>query len=142
METLTQSGNTQNKSARIESIDLLRGVVMIILALDHVRDYFHSEAFIFDPTNLSRTNGFLFFTRLITHYCAPIFVFLSGVSAYLYGLKTSKKELSVFLFTRGIWLVVLELFVVTLGWTFNPAYPIHNLQVIWATGISMMVLSA
>jgi uncharacterized membrane protein len=127
---------------RIESIDLLRGVVMIIMALDHVRDYFHSEAFLFDPTNLSRTNGLLFFTRWITHFCAPIFVFLSGLSAYLYGLKTSKKELSVFLFTRGIWLVVLEMFVVTLGWTFNPAYPIHNLQVIWSTGISMMVLSA
>ena len=115
---------------------------MIIMALDHVRDYFHDEAFLFDPADLSRTNGFLFFTRWITHYCAPIFVFLSGVSAFLYGLKTSKKELSVFLFTRGLWLVFLELFVVTLGWTFNPAYPIHNLQVIWAIGISMMVLSA
>ena len=127
---------------RIESIDLLRGIVMVIMALDHVRDYFHHDAFLYDPTNLSRTNVFLFFTRLITHYCAPIFVFLSGISAYLYGLKRSKKELSVFLFSRGIWLVLLEMFVVTLGWTFNPAYPVYNLQVIWATGFSMMVLSA
>jgi len=115
---------------------------MIIMALDHVRDYFHRDAFLYDPADLSRTDGFLFFTRWITHYCAPVFVFLSGISAYLYGLKTSKKELSLFLFTRGLWLVLLELFVVTLAWTFNPAYPIHILQVIWATGVSMIVLSA
>ena len=127
---------------RIESIDLLRGAVMIIMALDHVRDYFHRDAFLYDPTDLHRSNAFLFFTRWVTHYCAPIFVFLSGISAYLYGQKKSRKELSVFLFTRGIWLVLLEMFVVTLAWTFNPAYPIHNLQVIWAIGISMLVLSA
>jgi len=127
---------------RIESIDLLRGIVMIIMALDHVRDYFHHDAFLYDPANLNRTNAFLFLTRWITHYCAPVFIFLSGISACLYGLKKSKKELSVFLFTRGLWLVLLELFVVTFAWTFNPAYPVHNLQVIWATGISMMVLSA
>jgi uncharacterized membrane protein len=126
---------------RIESIDLLRGVVMIIMALDHVRDYFHREAFLYDPTDLSHTYGFLFFTRWITHYCAPVFIFLSGISAYLYGSKTNRKKLSLFLFTRGLWLVVLELFVVTFGWTFNPAYPVHNLQVIWAIGISMIALS-
>jgi uncharacterized membrane protein len=114
---------------------------MIVMALDHVRDYFSRDAFQFDPTDMSRTDGFLFFTRWATHFCAPIFVFLSGVAAYLYGTRTSKRELSVFLLTRGVWLVLLELFVVTLGWTFNPAYPIHNLQVIWAIGFGMIALA-
>lgn len=126
---------------RIELIDLLRGIVMVIMALDHVRSYFHREAFLYEPTDLSCTNGAIFFTRWITHYCAPAFVFLSGISAYLYGLKTSRAALSLFLFTRGLWLVLLELFVVTFAWTFNPSYPIYILQVIWATGISMIVLS-
>jgi len=115
---------------------------MIIMALDHVRDYFHRDAFLYDPTNLDRTSGFLFFTRFITHYCAPTFVFLSGISAYLYGSRTGRRELSIFLLTRGLWLIVLELFVVTLGSTFNPAYPIYNLQVIWAIGVGMVALSA
>src|SRR6478735_8042620 len=82
------------KRKRIESIDLLRGIVMIIMALDHVRDYFHYDAFLYDPTDLTQTTAFLFFTRFITHYCAPVFVFLAGVSAYLYGLGKSKKELA------------------------------------------------
>ncbi len=127
---------------RIESIDLLRGVVMIIMALDHVRDYFHNSAFLNSPTDLSQTTIPIFFTRWITHFCAPVFVFLAGISAYLYGAKRSRKQLSFFLFTRGIWLVAAELFIVTLGWTFNPSYPFFNLQVIWATGISMIILSA
>lgn len=127
---------------RIESIDLLRGIVMIIMALDHVRDYFHHDAFLYSPTDLSHTNALLFFTRFITHYCAPVFVFLAGISAYLYGAKRTKKELAVFLFTRGLWLVFAELFINTLAWTFNPTYPFFNLQVIWAIGISMVILSA
>ncbi len=130
------------KRNRIESIDLLRGIVMIIMALDHVRDYFHYSAFFYDPTDLSHTTGFLFFTRFITHYCAPVFVFLAGISAYLYGTKKSKKELAYYLFTRGIWLVFVELFIISLVLTFNPTYPMVTLQVIWAIGISMIVLSA
>ena len=115
---------------------------MIIMALDHVRDYFHRDAFLYDPTDLSQTSSLLFFTRFITHYCAPVFVFLAGISAYLYGCKKSKKELSYYLLTRGIWLVFAELFIISLAWTFNPSYPMFNLQVLWATGISMIVLSA
>jgi uncharacterized membrane protein len=130
------------KSKRIHSIDLLRGTVMIIMALDHVRDYFHSGAFEFDPTDLSRTSPVLFFTRWITHFCAPVFTFLAGASAYLNGVKKTKKELSFFLFTRGLWLVLAEVFIITLGWTFNPFYPVLILQVIWSIGVSMIVLSA
>jgi uncharacterized membrane protein len=130
------------KSKRIHSIDLLRGTVMIIMALDHVRDYFHAGAFQFDPTDLTRTDVPLFFTRWITHFCAPVFTFLAGASAFLNSTKKTKKELSFFLFTRGLWLVIAEVLIITLGWTFNPLYPVLILQVIWALGVSMMVLAA
>ena len=88
MNTLTATAGTKN---RIESIDLLRGIIMIIMALDHVRDYFHADASIFSPTDLSKTNVLLFFTRWVTHFCAPLFMVLSGVSAYLVGEKKGKK---------------------------------------------------
>lgn len=130
------------KNHRVATIDFLRGTVMIIMALDHVRDYFHADAFLYQPTDLSQTTAILFFTRWITHYCAPVFVFLAGLSAYLYGSNKNKRELSAYLLSRGIWLVFAELFLVTLGWTFNPTYPFLNLQVIWAIGISMIFLSA
>lgn len=130
------------KPRRIESIDLLRGTVMIIMAIDHVRDYFHKEAFLYSPTDLSKTSIVLFLTRLITHFCAPIFIFLAGVSAFLYGAKRTKKELSFFLLTRGIWLILVELFILVFFHTFNPTYPHFNLQVIWAIGFCMTVLSA
>lgn len=130
------------KNKRIVSIDFLRGIVMIIMALDHVRDYFHRDAFLYSPTDLTQTTGLLFFTRFITHYCAPVFVFLAGISAYLYGIGKSKKELAWYLLSRGIWLVLAELFIISLAQTFNPSYPMFNLQVIWAIGISMIVLSA
>src|SRR6266700_5811827 len=132
----------KNDRKRIESIDIVRGTVMIIMAIDHIRHFFHREAFLYDPLDLSRTSGFLFFTRWITHFCAPTFVFLAGISAYLYGIKRTKKELAYYLFTRGLWLVIIECVIISLEQTFNPYYPLFNLQVIWATGISMMVLSA
>jgi uncharacterized membrane protein len=125
---------------RVGSIDLLRGTVMIIMALDHVRAYFHYDAFWYSPTDLSRTSVPLFFTRWITHYSAPVFVFLAGISAYLYGIKRTRRELAFFLLTRGLWLVLAELFIVALFRSFNPTYPYFNLQVIWAIGISMIVL--
>jgi len=129
------------KTRRIESIDLLRGTVMIIMALDHVRDYFHAYSYVNDPTDLQHTSVLIFLTRWITHFCAPVFMMLAGVSASLYGLKNGRKALSFFLFTRGLWLVVAEMFLVTLEWTFNPHYPSFILQVIWAFGISMIALS-
>ncbi|HTJ11041.1 MAG TPA: heparan-alpha-glucosaminide N-acetyltransferase domain-containing protein [Dinghuibacter sp.] len=125
---------------RVVSIDILRGAVMIIMALDHVRDYFHLSPV--DPTDMSATTPLLFFTRWITHFCAPTFVFLSGVSAYLSGQRKSKAEASLFLIKRGAWLVLLELTLITLGWTFDPLYHLFILQVIWAIGWSMIILGA
>ncbi|HLP39470.1 DUF1624 domain-containing protein [Lacibacter sp.] len=130
------------KSKRIQSIDLLRGIVMIIMALDHVRNFFHYDAFFYNPTDLTQTNASLFFTRIITHYCAPVFIFLAGMSAYLYGEKRSKKELSFFLLTRGIWLVLAEIFIVGMFRSFNPSYHYLNFQVIWAIGFCMIILAA
>ena len=127
---------------RVQSIDLLRGLAIIIMALDHTRNYFHADAMIFSPTDLTKTTVPLFFTRWITHFCAPVFVFLAGTSAFLIGQRKAKKELSFFLLSRGLWLLFLELTVVNFGWTFNIHYPFFVLGVIWALGISMIVLSA
>ena len=129
------------KSTRIESIDILRGLVMILMALDHVRDYFHFDAAIHNPTDLETTTPFLFFTRFITHYCAPVFVFLAGTSAFLYGSNKPKPKLFKFLFTRGVWLIVLEFFLNSLNWTFDYTYSFVVFQVIWAIGASMICLS-
>src|SRR5262245_33628291 len=113
-DKVSQPLNKIIETGRIQSIDLLRGVVMIIMAIDHVRDYFHYDAFFYSPTDLSQTNAPLFFTRFITHYCAPVFIFLAGAAAYLSGTKKTKRQLSFFLFTRGIWLVLVELFILSL----------------------------
>ena len=129
------------KTKRIESIDILRGLVMVIMALDHVRDYFHYGAFFIDPTNLETTTPVLFFTRFITHYCAPAFIFLAGTSAYLYGKKNGTKALSKFLFTRGIWLILLEIVLNNLIWWFDINFSFIALQVIWAIGLCMIFLS-
>src|ERR1044072_8400304 len=125
---------------RVASIDILRGLVMVLMALDHVRDFFTSVRF--DPLDLAQTSAPLFLTRWVTHFCAPTFVLLAGVSAYLMSRRCSRAELSRFLFTRGLWLVLLEVTLVSLVWTFNLRYD-HGLflQVIWAIGVSMMVLS-
>jgi len=135
-----QSSLLQNQK-RITSIDLLRGLVMIIMALDHVRDYFHADAFMFNPLDLEKTNGALFFTRWITHFCAPVFMFLAGTSAFFVGQKKSKKKLSFFLLKRGIWLILLELTIINFGWNFDIAFNNIYFIVIWALGISMIVLA-
>jgi uncharacterized membrane protein len=132
----------ETKSSRIESLDVLRGLVMVLMVLDHVRDYFHHDAFFFDPNDLEDTNPLLFFTRWITHFCAPAFVFLAGTSAFLMGEKLeSKKELSKWLFTRGVWLIFLELTILKFAWSFQLNYHFTLLMVIWALGISMIFLA-
>ena len=125
---------------RIESIDIIRGIAMVIMALDHVRDYFHVTANIDDPLNLDTTTPLLFFTRWITHFCAPIFVFLSGASIYLQSLRKPKKELSAFLIKRGLWLIFAEFVIISFAWTFLPTFNFIPMQVIWAIGISMVLL--
>ncbi|PZR28696.1 MAG: hypothetical protein DI535_05700 [Citrobacter freundii] len=125
---------------RIQSIDLLRGLIMIIMALDHVRDYFHQPAIINNPIDLATTTPPIFFTRIITHFCAPVFVFLSGLSAYLVGQRKSKAALSRYLISRGIWLVIVEIAVMSLIMTFDPKYNLILILVIWAIGWSMIIL--
>jgi uncharacterized membrane protein len=128
-------------ASRLRSIDALRGFVIVLMALDHVRAYF--TAVRFDPLDLSQTTAALFMTRWITHLCAPTFVFLAGVSAYLMSRRMNRAELSRFLLTRGVWLIVLEFTVVQFGWAFNFRYePGLIMQVIWAIGASMVVLAA
>lgn len=128
---------------RLDSIDFLRGAVMILMALDHTRDFFHRDAGLINPTDLSQTSLALFLTRWITHYCAPVFCFLAGTGAFLsLGRGRSKRDVSWFLLTRGFWLVVLELTLVNAGWLFRFDLYFHFLQVIWVLGWSMIVLAA
>lgn len=129
---------------RVDSIDLLRGIVMVIMMLDHTRDFVHSGVFFFDPTDLTKTTTAVFLTRWVTHFCAPVFVFLAGTGAYLQLMRgKSKGELSKFLVTRGLWLVLLEITVVKVGVWFSLDYRLLGmLQVIWVIGVSMIVLAA
>ena len=131
-----------NQTKRIKSLDLLKGLVIIFMALDHTRDYFHAQSFLFDPTDPEKTHFVLFFTRWITHYCAPAFSLLAGISAFLVGMRKSKRELSSFLLKRGLWLIFIEFTVVIFGWNFNISFSSFGLLVIWSLGISMIFLAA
>ena len=126
---------------RIQSIDLLKGLVMVIMALDHVRDYFHYSAFFFDATDPEQTTWPIFITRFITHFCAPAFSFLAGTSAFMIGKRKLPAELSSFLFKRGLWLVFVEIIIINFGWKFDINFTHIGLQTIWSLGISMIVLA-
>src|SRR5476651_2266219 len=117
---------------RINSIDTLRGMIMLIMAIDHIRDYIYYSGPMTNPTNMATTTPILFFTRWITHFCAPTFVFLSGVSAYLAGTRRTKGELSDFLIKRGLWLILVEVTVISFAFMLSPQFNTFVLQVIWA----------
>ena len=130
---------------RLQSVDALRGLIMIIMALDHVRDFISSAAMTFEPTNLSRTTAALFFTRWITHFCAPVFAFTAGIGAFFWQQNgRTKSQLSRFLLTRGLWLVLLEFTVVRFLWLFQIRLQgsLLLLLVFWMLGLCMIFLAA
>ena len=134
------TGATGPKRPRLESVDVVRGVIMIVMALDHTRDFFGQTGF--SPTDPTRTTIALFFTRWVTHFCAPVFFLLTGTGAFLSLRKKSRSELSKFLFTRGLWLIFLEITLFRcLGLQFNFDYHMTMLDVLWALGWAMVVLS-
>ncbi len=127
---------------RIQPIDLLRGAVMIIMALDHCRDFFHAHSIAGnDPLDFKTTNTSLFLTRWVTHFCAPIFVFLAGTSIYFVEQRRTLKAVSQFLVTRGLWLILLEITIINWGWVGNMSYHFLGLFVIWALGFSMLFMA-
>lgn len=126
---------------RISSIDLVKGLAMVIMALDHVRDYVHAPAFLFDPADPAQTTLAIFFTRWVTHFCAPAFSFLAGMSAFMVGKRKPKRELSGFLLKRGLWLIAIEMTVVNFAWLFDLSFGTILLVVIWSLGVSMILLA-
>lgn len=127
---------------RIQSIDLVRGAVMILMAIDHVREFLSSAAYAFRPEDLARTTAPVFLTRWITHFCAPVFLFAAGLGAFLWARRgRSSGELSRFLWTRGLWLVVLELTAIRFLMYFSFSFPLV-LTVFWALGWSMVAMAA
>ncbi len=135
--------NKTGKNHRIDSIDIVRGLVMVIMALDHARDFFHINSLTQDPANLATTTPALFFTRWITHLCAPTFVFLSGVSAYLsYKRKNDLQAARLFLLKRGVWLLFLELTLVNFGVWFDIHFQNFLFSVIGAIGVGFIILAA
>jgi len=141
-----QSNTTQPNAsatpsrARVESVDLVRGVIMILMALDHSRDFFGIPGQ--NPVDLTTATTALFFTRWVTHFCAPVFFLLTGTGSYLQLRRKSRGELSRFLLTRGIWLIFLEIVVLRcFSYQFNFDYRVTMLIVIWALGWAMITLS-
>lgn len=129
---------------RVAAIDALRGIVMILMALDHVRDFVHRAAMSSSPTDLTTTTPVLFMTRWVTHLCAPVFMFTAGLGAFFWwNNRKTKNQLSIFLLTRGLWLVILELTVMRLAYnfTFSRPYP-YLLLVLWVLGVCMIGMAA
>src|SRR6478609_8401308 len=136
---MLKSIETSEGNSRLQTIDVVRGLVMIIMALDHVREFFSYTTY--RATDVTQASAFLFFTRWITHLCAPTFVFLSGVSIFLYFSKVGDlKKVSVFLITRGLWLIVVEILLIS--FILTQGYQLTLLEVIWAIGCSMLLLAA
>jgi uncharacterized membrane protein len=129
------------RAERLPGIDHLRGVVIVLMALDHVRDFFDADALRFSPTDLSHTYPALFLTRFVTHYCAPTFALLAGISAFLHGTRLAGRgPLAGFLLTRGLWLILLDAFVISPVWTLQ--FGRIGFGTLWAIGCGMIALSA
>lgn len=126
---------------RIQSVDFLKGLVIVLMALDHTRAYFHKDYFYFEPTDIDQTNFWIFFTRFITHFCAPVFVLLAGTSAFFVAQKIGKKAASKWLIKRGLWLVFVEVIIISFGWRFQFNFNSVIFQVIWLLGASMLFLA-
>lgn len=132
---------TPTTSTRLHSIDALRGLVILFMLLDHVRETFYLHMQVSDPMDVLQTDPALFFSRTLAHLCAPVFILLTGLSAFLYGEKQQgRAAVSSFLFKRGLFLVVLEFTLVNFAWTFQLPPSVIYLQVIWAIGLSMLAL--
>ncbi|WDG44752.1 DUF1624 domain-containing protein [Pseudomonas synxantha] len=128
---------------RLQSIDALRGLVILFMLLDHVRETFLLHRQVSDPMSIDSTEPALFVSRTLAHLCAPVFVLLTGLSAWLYGQKyQGRRDVSAFLFKRGLFLVVLEFTLVNFAWTFQLPPTVIYMQVIWAIGVSMIALAA
>ena len=146
--TVPSSGTLSTLHARAQArtrmlaIDALRGLVMLFMLVDHVRETFFLHVQVGDPMDPVNTPPELFFTRISSMVCAPVFVFLTGLSAWLYGQSHSRSEVSTFLLKRGLFLVVLELTLVNFAWNATFVPPTLWLQVIWAIGLSMIILAA
>lgn len=130
------------QASRLGSIDRLRGAVMALMLVDHIREFFYLHLQVGDPMSVASTPPELFFTRLTSHVCAPVFVLLTGLGAWLYGSRRSRHETAAYLAKRGLLLIVLELTVVNFAWTFSFTPHMIYLQVIWAIGLAMLALSA
>lgn len=135
------SAAVKTKGQRVQSVDLIRGLAIVLMALDHVRDYFHYDSFYYSPTDLAQTSVPVFFTRFITNFCAPVFCLLAGTSAFFVGQRISKSSLSVWLLKRGLVLVLLEFTVVNFGWYFRFNTHFTDMSVIWCLGMSMIFLA-
>ncbi|KGA24539.1 hypothetical protein AO825_04865 [Pectobacterium brasiliense] len=130
-------------SQRLIAIDALRGLVMVLMLLDHVRETFYLHLQLADPIDVTSTDPMLFINRTLAHLCAPVFVFLTGLSAALYHQKVQdRRQTALFLFQRGLILILLELTLINFAWTFQFPPQVIYLQVIWAIGMSMLALSA
>ncbi|QXZ12005.1 DUF1624 domain-containing protein [Pseudomonas sp. AO-1] len=140
--TITCARSNPPPTGRLLSIDALRGLVILFMLLDHVRETFLLHRQVSDPMDIANTEPALFFSRTLAHLCAPVFVLLTGLSAWLFGEKyAGKADVSAFLFKRGLFLVLLEFTLVNFAWTFQLPPSVIYLQVIWAIGLSMIALS-
>lgn len=138
------SESVSTGQSRIQSVDAIRGAIMIIMALDHIRDYIHWAAMNFSPTDLTRTSAAIFMTRWITHFCAPVFALTAGIGAFLWlGRSRTRAQLSRFLLTRGLWLMLLEVTLIKFVMFFQVGFrdSLTILTVFWMLGLCMVVLA-